>query len=128
MNQSRNPNLGALGEEDIRENSPNQIQRGRVWNDLREGLEREFRKIDRNNDNNVDLDELRSYLLGRLRETLGGFYDEAAKSAMLKYIDEMFTSIDGNENGLVSIDELVEYYAMSILDIRDDIEELQERI
>ena len=40
----------------------------------------------------------------------------------------MFTSIDGNENGLVSIDELVEYYAMSILDIRDDIEELQERI
>lgn len=128
MNQSRNPNLGALGEEDIRENSPNQIQRGRVWNDLREGLEREFRKIDRNNDNNVDLDELRSYLLGRLRETRGGFYDEAAKSAMLKYIDEMFTSIDGNENGLVSIDELVEYYAMSILDIRDDIEELQERI
>ena len=74
------------------------------------------------------MDELRSYLLGRLRETRGGLYDEAAKSAMLKYIDEMFTSIDGNENGLVSIDELVEYYAMSILDIRDDIEELQERI
>ena len=47
---------------------------------------------------------------------------------MLKYIDEMFTSIDGNENGLVSIDELVEYYAMSILDIREDIEELQERM
>ena len=79
MNQSRNPNLGALGEEDIRENSPNQIQRGRVWNDRREGLEREFRKMDTNNDNNVDLDELRSYLLGKLRETRGGLVDEAAK-------------------------------------------------
>lgn len=47
---------------------------------------------------------------------------------MLDYIERMFQSIDADNNGVVSIDELVEYYAASILDLKDDIDELQERI
>lgn len=63
-------------------------------------------------------------MLGKLKQKRKEGLDDETNNYMLNYIDMMFKTIDEDGDGVITMDELVGYYAISILELKDDIEEL----
>ena len=95
---------------------------------IRIELETEFKKVDVNHDGYITKDELRDFLVNRVSEVEGPSTQNVNLQEYDRLVARIFEEMDKDKDAAVALNEFIENYWISHLNLQTDIEDLRRSI